>query len=61
MKIHIGNEQTKTTLCGKAVVRRWWVSDVTEQHGRLAGLMVYRVINPKDHATCPECLKHSPK
>jgi hypothetical protein len=55
--IHIGNEKTKRTLCGKSVKRRWWVSDARHEGGVGPGkLLVSRQLHPEKTATCAACI-----
>lgn len=54
--IHIGRSETKTTLCGKSVARRWWVEAAHRRYGKIAGLHVYEDVKPEG-ATCKACIK----
>lgn len=54
--IHIGRSETKTTLCGKPVARRWWVEAAHRRYGEVAGLRVYEDVKPTG-VTCAMCKK----
>ena len=55
--IHIGDQKTKTTLCGKPVARRWWVDAPHYRYGIGPGnLRVFEFVRPVG-STCKMCIE----